>query len=94
MDATAFDWMPIAAGVAAILLILGIKKWYKSRPHRFTASDGTKCTWHPGYRFSEADGRAVSDPERIAQLTRDWDELHARTARQTSAIHGGRFLGD
>jgi hypothetical protein len=94
MDATAFDWMPIAAGAAAILLILGIKKWYKSRPHRFEAEDGLSYTWHPGYRFDGPDGKPVTDPERIAELTRDWDELHARTARQTAAIQSGRFLGD
>lgn len=95
MDQTMLDWvLPLAAGAAALLLILGIKKWYRSRPHRFKAGDGTICIWHPGYRFTDADGQTVSDPERIAALTRDWDELHERTARQTAAIHSGRFLGD
>lgn len=95
MDAATLDWLlPLAAGVGAVVLIMGIKRWYRSRPHRFKAADGRHYVWHPGYRFTDAEGRAVSDPERIEALTRDWDELHARTARQTAAIHSGRFLGD
>lgn len=95
MDAATMDWvLPLAAGAAAILLILGIKKWYRARPHRFAAADGRHYVWHPGYRFTDEEGRAVEDPERVAALTRDWDELHARTARETAAIQSGRFLGD
>ena len=83
---------PILAGLAAVVLILGIKRWYASRPHRFKARDGQAFIWHPGYRFTDADGRPVEDEERIASLSEDWDELHARTARQTAAIQSTRFL--
>ena len=95
MDAATLDWvLPIAAGVAAVALIMGIKRWYRSRPHRFEAADGRRYTWHPGYSFTDEEGRAIEDAEQVAALSRDWDELHARTARQTAAIQSGRFLGD
>jgi hypothetical protein len=84
--------MPILAAIVAVAAILLIKRWYASRPHRFTASNGLVYTWHPGYRFTDAAGRAVVDAEAIAHLSRDWDEIHARTARQTAAIHGGRII--
>ena len=95
MDEATLDWvLPIAAGAMAVALIMGIKRWYRSRPHRFKAADGLHYVWHPGYRFTDESGAAVEDEERVAALTRDWDELHERTARQSAAIHGGRFLGD
>ncbi|HEX9931248.1 MAG TPA: hypothetical protein VGB08_00215 [Allosphingosinicella sp.] len=87
------DWMALAAAAAAVVLILAIKRWYASRPHRFRASDGRRYVWHPGYSFTDEDGRAVEGEEAVAALSADWDELHARTARQTAAIHGGRFMG-
>lgn len=85
-------FLPILAAAAAVGLILLIKRWYASRPHRFTASNGLVYTWHPGYSFTDAAGQAVTDPEAIAHLSHDWDEIHARTANQTAAIHGGRLL--
>ena len=95
MDAATLDWvLPIAAGAMAVVLIMGIRRWYRSRPHRFEAADGRHYVWHPGDRFTDEGGAAVEDPERIEALSRDWDELHERTARQAAAIHGGRVLGD
>jgi hypothetical protein len=88
------DWMALAAAAGAVVLILAIKRWYASRPHRFEGPDGRSWVWHPGYSFTDEEGRKVEDPETVAALSAAWDELHARTARQTAAIHSGRFLGD
>jgi len=86
------DWGPWLAAGAAVVLIMAIRYWYGSRPHKFTAEDGAQYTWHPGDSFSDQRGAAVSDPARIAQLTHDWDELARRTERQTGAIMRWRFV--
>lgn len=44
--------MPILAAAAAVGLILLIKRWHASRPHRFTAWNGLVCTGHPGCRLT------------------------------------------
>ncbi len=86
------DWAPWLAGGAAVVVILAIRYWYGSRPHKFTAEDGAKYTWQPGYSFSDQGGAAVTDPAKIAQLTHDWDERARRTERQTWAITRWRFI--
>jgi len=80
--------------LGTVAFILGIKKWYRSRPHRFTGYDGLSYTWHPGYRFTDAAGREVKSRDKIEELTLAWDGLHARTAMQVSAIHSVRTFID
>ena len=79
--------------VAVLLFVWGARKLYYSKPRRFTGPDGRKWTGHPGDRFSDPDGRPVTDPDTIAACQAAWVELHERTARETAAIQGGRFLG-
>jgi hypothetical protein len=79
---------------AVLLFVWGARRLYYSRPRRFTGHGGRKWTWNPDGSFADPEGRPVADPETIARCQEDWDELHRRTAQQTSAIQSGRFFGD
>lgn len=95
MSGSSIELVLIALSMAGtVAFILGIKKWYRSRPHRFTGYDGLSYTWHPGYRFTDAAGRPVTAPETVEELTLAWDALHARTARQVAGMHAVRAIID
>jgi hypothetical protein len=79
--------------IAVLLFVWGARKLYYAKPRRFTGPDGRKWTWHPGGRFSDPDGRRVSDAETIAACEAAWADLHRRTAEQTAAIQSGRIFG-
>lgn len=72
------DWNAIGF-IAAIVLPVVVAgmvfwRWFDSRPHRFKDFDGNEHIWHPGGRFTDLEGRTVTDPRRIETLRKAWDD--------------------
>lgn len=67
-------WLMAAIVVPVSMAGMIFWRWFDSRPHRFKDCDGNLHTWHPGGRFTDHAGMTVTDPRRIKNLQRAWDE--------------------
>lgn len=73
-----WEGMALLVAIVVPLYAAGMifRRWFKSRPHRFKDHDGNAHVWHPDRRFTDHSGRTVTDPRRIANLEKAWEEWH------------------